>query len=146
MQYAAEIRDAFFTEGSQPSVKFQLIPEALDEKAKTVTLEIDGQVIAFKHKQPLRPVAVAWPGDVGQAAVVFQPTLRNTGNELRRDGPWAWFRLLNAATIRATNVSDRTRIIFNVGGRLSIFQMQSGSVLNPFTLPALSAFNCPSSF
>ena len=146
MQNASEIRDAFFTDGPQPSVKFQLIPEALDDDAKSVTLEIDGQVITFEQKQPLRPFAITWPGDIGQAAVAFRPELKKTGNELRRNGPWAWFRLLNAATMRATNASDRTRIIFNVGGRISIFQMQSGSVLNPFALPALSEFTCPSSF
>ena len=37
------------------------------------------------------------------------------------------------------------RIVFTVGGRIAIFQMQSGSVLNPFALPALTSFSCPKS-
>jgi type VI secretion system protein ImpL len=65
---------------------------------------------------------------------------------LAKDGPWAWFRLLDAAEIRRTNVSDRKRVIFNVSGRIAIFQLQSGSVINPFALPALSKFNCPKTF
>jgi type VI secretion system protein ImpL len=91
-------------------------------------------------------VAITWPGTVGLAGVVFTPTLSNRESQLAKDGPWAWFRLLNAAEIRRTNVSDRNRVIFNVGGRIAIFQLQSGSVLNPFALPALSKFNCPKTF
>ena len=65
---------------------------------------------------------------------------------LSRDGPWAAFRLLDAGEVRNTNVLDRKRVIFNVGGRIAIFDLQSGAVLNPFSLPALSRFSCPASF
>lgn len=146
MQYAAEIRDAFFAGGETPSVKFQITPEALDPKAQQVTLTIDGQDVTFQHSAAPTPAAITWPGGVGVARVTFQPAEANTGNSLGRDGPWAWFRLLSAAELRRTNVSDRTRVIFNVGGRVAIFQLQSGSVLNPFALPALSKFSCPTSF
>ena len=65
---------------------------------------------------------------------------------LTRDGPWGWFRLLDGAEVRSTNASDRKRVIFNVGGRIAIFQLQTGSVVNPFALAALSKFKCPESF
>ncbi|MDT8857526.1 type VI secretion system membrane subunit TssM [Paracoccaceae bacterium Fryx2] len=147
MQQAAEIRDAFFAGGPIPVVKFQITPEALDPKARGIVLEIDGQQVAFKHSdgQP-RPAAITWPGAVGLARVSFEPGESGSESTLSRDGPWAWYRLLDAAEIRKTNVSDRSRMIFNVGGRIAIFQMQSGSVLNPFALPALSKFSCPKSF
>ncbi|MEP4196388.1 MAG: type VI secretion system membrane subunit TssM [Aliishimia sp.] len=146
MQYAAEIRDAFFAGGETPAVKFQITPEALDPKAQEVTLDIDGQQVVFKHSAAPKPAAITWPGSVGVAQVTFQPAEANAGNVLTRDGPWAWFRLLSAAELRRTNVSDRSRVIFNVGGRIAIFQLQSGSVLNPFALPALNKFSCPKSF
>ncbi len=147
MQFAAEIRDAFFAGAPTPKVQFQLTPEALDPKAQGITLEVDGQPVAFKHTdgQP-RPVAIVWPGTVGLARVAFDPAAQGSESTLSRDGPWAWYRLLDAAEIRKTNVSDRSRLIFNVGGRIAIFQMQSGSVLNPFNLPALGKFACPKSF
>jgi len=147
MQQAAEIRDAFFAAGPAPVVQFQITPEALDPKADGVALEIDGQIAGFRHAdgQP-RPLAVTWPGTVGLARIAFEPAAAGSESTLSRDGPWGWFRLLDAAEIRRTNVSDRTRVIFNIGGRIAIFQMQSGSVLNPFALPALSKFTCPKSF
>ncbi len=145
-QYAGEIRDAFFTAGAQPQIQFQITPNALDPAAELVQLEIDGTMIEYKHGLAPRPVAVTWPGEVGAARVVFGPVQPGISNAIIRDGPWAWFRLLNAAEVRNTNVSDRKRVIFSVGGRHAIFILQSGSVLNPFALPALGEFSCPKSF
>ncbi|AVO37677.1 type VI secretion system membrane subunit TssM [Pukyongiella litopenaei] len=145
MQYAAEIKDTFFGGSPHAAVKFQITPEALDPKAKSVLLEIDGQQVPFQHRAQPNPVAVTWPGTVGMARVTFAPDKRNLESQVSRDGPWAWFRLLDAAEVRKTNASDRKRVIFNIGGRIAIFQLQSGSVLNPFALPALAKFSCPKS-
>jgi len=144
-QYAAEIRDAFFAAGAMPAVAFQVTPEALDEKSKKVTLTIDGTDIIFNHREAT-PVAVNWPGSVGVAKVVLEPAARNAENTMGMDGPWAWFRLLDAANVRDTPAADRLRVIFSVGGRIAIFQLQAGSVFNPFKLKALSKFSCPKSF
>ncbi len=144
---AFQIRDAFFANGPGAAVPFQITPVALDPNAQAVMLEIDGTISAFSHRdgRPL-PVAVTWPGSVGEARVQFDPPADGVQNALSRDGPWAWFRLLDAAEIRRTNVADRNRVIFNVGGRLAIYELQAGSVLNPFNLPALRNFSCPQSF
>ncbi len=144
---AADIRAAFFPEGATPVVRFQVTPEALDPKARTVVLEIDGKQVRFSQGegQPA-PTGVIWPGDAGYGRLSFEPADPGLESSLKRDGPWGLFRLLDAAEIRNTNVSDRKRVIFNVGGRIAIFQMQSGSSINPFALPALTKFSCPTSF
>ncbi len=146
MQYAGEIRDAFFAGGATPAVQFQITPKALDPKAKEVLLEIDGVKVSYNHRmgQPT-PVAVTWPGSVGLARITLLPQKRGNENVMSRDGPWAWFRLLDAAEVRRTNVSDRRRVNFRVGGRLALFELQSGSVVNPFALPAMAKFSCPKS-
>lgn len=147
MQHAAEIRDAFFAAGPVPKVQFQMTPEALDPKASSIVLELDGQRVAFAQGegQPT-PSAIGWPGAVGLGRITMEPPLVNGESTISRDGPWALFRLLDAAEIRRTNVADRTRVIFKVGGRIAIFGMQSGSVKNPFALAALTEFKCPASF
>tara|TARA_R110002096_G_scaffold313791_3_gene508076 strand:+ start:1527 stop:5111 length:3585 start_codon:yes stop_codon:yes gene_type:complete len=144
---AATIRSAFFPAGPTPSVSFQITPEALDPKAKSVLLEIDGAKVEFQQGsgQP-PPVGVTWPGPSGFARVIFEPQASGLENQLRRDGAWGWFRLLDAASIRRTSSSDKNRVIFNVGGRITIFQMQSGSSINAFALPELGKFSCPKSF
>jgi len=146
-EHAAAIRSAFFPAGATPSVTFQITPEALDPKASKMVLEIDGTAVEFVQGsgQPA-PSGVTWPGAAGFGRVVFEPALPGLESQLRRDGPWGWFRLLDAASIRNTNVSDKKRVIFNIGGRIAIFQMQSGSSINPFALPSLGKFSCPKSF
>jgi type VI secretion system protein ImpL len=146
LENAGVIRDTFFLAGPTPAVTFDITPEALDPKAQAVTLEVDGQQVGFAHRggQP-RPVKMTWPGQVGFARVTFEPADNGAENALTRDGDWGWFRLLDAAQVRKTNASDRSRVIFNVGGRIAIFQLRAGSVLNPFSLPALQGFQCPES-
>lgn len=147
LQAAAEIREAFFPNGPTPGVAFQITPMALDPNAEDVLLVIDGQNVTFAQNQgqPL-PTAITWPGAVGVAQVTFNPPLRDGESVVTKDGPWGWFRLLDAAEVRAGNAPDRKKVIFNVGGRISIFQLQVSSVQNAFQLPALSSFNCPQSF
>ncbi|OIQ33078.1 MAG: type VI secretion protein [Alphaproteobacteria bacterium MedPE-SWcel] len=146
MQFAAEIREAFFASGTAPLVAFQITPKALDPKAKEMILEIDGTTVEFNHKmgQPT-PVAVTWPGSVGLARITLNPKRRDSENVLSKDGPWAWFRLLDAAEVRRTNAADRRRLNFTVGGRLALYELQAGSVVNPFALPAMAKFSCPKS-
>jgi type VI secretion system protein ImpL len=144
---AALIRDAFFAGSPAMNVQFQITPEALDPKAQQVALEIDGQQVSFSHKDGTpRPFAIRWPGAVGATRIVFSPTKVGSESGVQFTGSWAWFRMLDAAEVRNTNAPDRKRVIFNIGGRIAIFQMQSGSTLNPFTLKALGAFSCPKSF
>ena len=147
LQAASEIKDAFFANGPAPAVSFQITPVALDPNAQQIVLTIDGQNVTFAQSagQPL-PTAITWPGAVGVAQVTFTPPLVNGESAVTKDGPWGWFRLLAGAEVRATNAPDRKRVIFNVGGRIAIFQMQTGSVLNAFALPAMASFACPASF
>ena len=147
LQAASEIKDAFFPNGPAPGVGFQITPVALDPNAQDIALNIDGQAVAFAQNagQPL-PTAITWPGAVGVAQVTFNPALNGGESTVTKDGPWGWFRLLDSAEVRATNAPDRKRVIFNVGGRIAIFQIQIGSVVNAFSLPAMTSFSCPSSF
>ena len=147
LQAATEIKEAFFANGPAPAISFQITPVALDPNAQQVTLTIDGQNVTFAQNsgQPL-PTAITWPGAVGVAQASFQPPLQGGESAVTKDGPWGWFRLLDSAEVRSTNVPDRKRVIFNVGGRIAIFQMQTGSVINPFSLAAMQSFSCPSSF
>ncbi len=147
LQAATEIKEAFFPNGPAASVPFQITPVALDPNATAVQLLIDGTQVNFAQNsgQPL-PTAVTWPGAVGVAQIAFTPALSGAESGVRKDGPWGWFRLLDSAEIRSTNAPDRRRIIFNIGGRIAMFEMQTGSVLNAFALPAMKTFSCPSSF
>jgi type VI secretion system protein ImpL len=147
-EYAAQIRDAFFSTG-QLGVQFQLIPYALDDNALSATILIDGTNVTLQKAEltasPL-PRSVTWPGDGTGARFGFGPSLEGVENAIARDSPWGWFRLLDSVHITPTNTPDRARMFFSVGGRHAVFDIQTSSVLNPFQLAALQEFTCPSSF
>ena len=145
LELAAEIRDAFFASGAEPSVSFEIRPEALSENAREVLLEIHGKQIAYRHNTTPEQVAVTWPGDVGLSRITFSPPLENMENSFFREGPWAWFRIFNTVPTPSAGAGDQNRMIFRVGTRTGIFKMRLGSAINPFTLPAVSRFRCPQS-
>jgi type VI secretion system protein ImpL len=142
-QLAAEIRDAYFLAPGLPSITFDLKPIALDPNAQQVTLMIDGQPLAYAHG-PQQTTSFKWPQG-GSTSVTFAPAIEGRKNLRQKDGPWGWFRLLDSAEVRRTNVADQTRIVFNVGGRIAMFQMRAGSAINPFSSKAVKRFRCPSS-
>jgi len=108
-QYAAEIRETFFN-GSSVSISFQITPFNLDPKAQAMSLIIDGNEVNFSHRnQQPTPARIDWPGDVGVARLTFIGAPEGVDASISRDGPWAWFRLLDTANKRKTSVSDRIR-------------------------------------
>jgi type VI secretion system protein ImpL len=143
-QRADKIRNAFFpTGGSVPQVAFELTPQTLSAEATQVLLEVDGQTMTYAHG-PARAQPMQWPGQgAGQARVVFTP--QQSGSTLSATGPWALFRLLDAAVVQRAAASDRFTVTFTAGGRSAAFEVRAGSVINPFALPELKAFQCPGS-
>lgn len=142
-QHADEIKNSFFTGPGLPNVGFEITPAALDPVVERVTLETGGQSVSYAHGPP-QASALTWPGTPGaRSRVAFTPIQPGAINDVNAEGPWSLFRLLDGAKLRRTNVSDRNRVVFNLGGRIAIFELRAGSVLNPFTLDALGSFSCP---
>jgi len=144
-QRAAEIRDAFFLSPGLPVVSFDLKILNLDPNARRVQLAIEGQILDYRQNQAAQDVPMQWPGEGGPTQVVLEPKRRNAENAAAFEGPWALFRMLDAAEVRRTQVADRSRVIFNIGGRIVSFQLRAGAAYNPFQLSALTNFRCPSS-
>jgi type VI secretion system protein ImpL len=144
-QKAAEIRDSFFLAPGLPSITFDLKPVSLDPTVDQVMVEIEGQPVTYAHGPP-EVTPLSWPGQTGgRTRVTFSPARSDVVNTVQRDGPWAWFRLLDTAEVQRTSVSDRNTVTFNLGGRTATFQLRAGSALNPFDASALRGFSCPSS-
>jgi type VI secretion system protein ImpL len=144
---AAEIRDSLFgAGGSTPTVNFEIAPVDLDASSTQVLLEIEGQTVTYNHGPP-RPVRLSWPGTSGpqQVRITFSPPVAGTPTTIKRDGPWAWFRLLDEAQVTQSSLSDRFIVTFEVGGRSATFELRANSVNNPFSLTSLEQFRCPGS-
>ena len=60
-------------------------------------------------------------------------------------GPWAWFRVLNSATLNQTNNPAVYQVMFDEQGHKAMFELRALSAVNPFGQDLLSGFYCPES-
>lgn len=137
---AQRIRNAFFAGGSELSVTLDITPVALDNNSTSVLLSINDQSITYDHG-PVQTKSLKWPGEGNRSArLTFAPEGPNAS--VARTGPWAMFRLFDLAKRSAVS-EDKFTATFVLGKRSAGFEVQTGSVLNPFTLSELSSFKCP---
>jgi type VI secretion system protein ImpL len=145
-QYAAKIREAFFPAGAQiPQIQFELKPLSLDNDVATFRLSLEGQEAVYRHG-PEQVSKFQWPGPATNTGVrlVFE-TLDGRQASRSMEGPWAWFRTLDAATVERTALPDRFNLTFAVEGLSARYELRAGSVANPFNLKELRSFRCPES-
>jgi type VI secretion system protein ImpL len=141
MQRADRIKQTYFGAGTpQPEVRFSLMPVYLDANVNRLVVEIDGQTLEYRHGAQ-RNMPMAWPGpNPGQAAITLEDKSGATPNIIEQ-GPWAFYRLLEKATIQPQ--SDVSFMLtFNVGGRTARLALQASSSRNPFAGNALQGFGC----
>jgi type VI secretion system protein ImpL len=143
-QRAAKIRDAFFGGGGrQASIRFDLKPLAIDAGLSKLTLEIDGQQLVHVANAAPRATAFQLPSGKGNGQVHFETTPPGR-SELRTDGSWAWFRMIDKGTLEAGAQSERYTLRFDLDGRKAAFELTASSVINPFRRDLLERFRCTS--
>jgi type VI secretion system protein ImpL len=145
-QLAAEIRDAFFPLGSStPAVDITFTPFSLHSGADMALLDVNGQIIQ-SYRTGSVPGTVTWPGDMasGSATLSLTPELPGRESTIKFDGAWGLKRLLDSGSL--TRNGDDLEARFVIGGRDVAYTIKTSSAANPFSLPALSAFNCPTEF
>ncbi len=142
-QRADRLRKMFFGAGGrQPSLRFDLLPQASDPALTKVSLDIDGQPVVYTAGATSRATAITLPSGKGGGQVVFEvtPALRA---ELRTEGPWAWFRMLDKGVLQPGAQAEKYTLNFDLDGHKMSYQMTASSVINPFRRDALEQFRCP---
>jgi type VI secretion system protein ImpL len=142
-QRAARVRDMFFAAGGrQPSLRFELKPVSGDPQLTTVVLDIDGQPVSYEPGTPVRATPVLLPSGKGGGQVHIEATPPGRA-ELRTDGPWAWFRMIDKGSLDPSSQGERYKLTFDLDGRKMVYELTASSVVNPFRRDALEQFRCP---
>jgi type VI secretion system protein ImpL len=144
LKHGTDMRAMIFQDGGQqPAVRFDLKPISLDADANSFLLELGGQSLTYRHG-PARSTRVAWPGpqEQGSARMVFE---RSNGGRVSvtKDGPWAWFRLLDQSEVRGTSSPETMRVTFQTGGLTSVYELRATSAVHPMRSKELTRFRCP---
>lgn len=139
-QRVQRIRDVFFGAGARtPEARFSLTPETLDASVTRFTLGVDGQTFEYRHG-PAESRSMVWPGAAGAASFAFEDRSGPIPG-LTRQGPWAWFRLLDQAQV-AHDSDTRFRITFTAGGKSMRVALDAASIRNPFGRNDVRGFRC----
>ena len=144
-QRAQVIRDVFFRGGGNtPSIQLDFKPLEMDTSIQQFILNVDGKIVRYAHGPPA-PMRVQFPGQGGQSQVhiTILPAPSTGTGSLRYEGPWALLRMFDDVKIQDTPQPERFVATINVGGRRAVFEVLASSVRNPFRLPELSQFHCP---
>ncbi|MFB2565722.1 type VI secretion system membrane subunit TssM [Rhizobium sp. IMFF44] len=142
---ASKIEHAFFPAGSEkPAISINVKPVTLSDSANAVMIAIAGERV-FYNRSRVVPKSIAWPAATtdSQSEVRFFPG--DFQPAIAQSGDWSPFRLFDAAEV-TVQAPDLFRARFEDQGREAEFDVQFGSVLNPFRLQALSDFSCPTQF
>jgi len=142
---ASKIERAFFPAGSEkPAISINVKPVSLSDSANAVMMEIEGERVVYFHG-PIQSKSIGWPaaGADNQSRIAFLPG--GWQEAMTQGGDWSPFRLFDAAKVTVEG-PDLFRARFEDSGRTAEFDVQFGSVLNPFRLQALSDFSCPAQF
>ncbi len=143
LRRASTIKSMFFQDGTQqPLIRFSLKPVYLDAEVRRFTLTLNDQRIRYSHG-PVKTSQMEWPGpgESGKVLIVFERF--GAGRfSIIKDGPWAWFKILDDSTI-VRKAADQALVAFQTAGLKARYQLRASSVTNPFTSHELVKFRCP---
>jgi type VI secretion system protein ImpL len=138
-----QIRQKYFGPSAQlPEQQFTLTPGDLDREANRFTLELDGQTLDYRHG-PVRSQPVKWPGPAPGAAAVTIEDRAGVQSNRTFQGPWAWFRLLDAAMLKV-ETDVRFDAVFQLGGHQATVIIEPASIRNPYQGSGVRQFRCGS--
>jgi type VI secretion system protein ImpL len=146
IQRAKTIQSAFFAGGgASPSISFELRPVRMDPVTTNFMLNVNGQTTNYSHG-PLFNQSFVWPGDAGlsQVQIQFSPLSSNGRSGLTLDGPWAFFRLLDSSGMTPSATPEKFQTKIQLDDRWIEYEIRANSAFNPFNLPELREFRCPS--
>jgi len=140
LQAADSVTHTFFANNpTQPQLSYQIEPVAL-AGAKSVTLQIDGQSMTFDGTAPI-PKTFDWPGS-GGASLSFA-TQGGAPAQRTWNGPWAVFRMMKVAAIRAGASPAIGEGSLTQGGARFDFRIRAMAGTNPFVVDPFVQVGCP---
>lgn len=126
---------------TKPLIGFALTPIRLGNHVRRIRFDIDGQTDAVTPAIA-RTFKASWPGAGNQIASIVLMTNTET-YKINKTGPWAWLRLLQAATIKTTNKLTDFTVTFNLSGNSATFALQADNRINPYLPGLVSDFRIP---
>lgn len=143
---AALIQKMFYLDNNPKlNIQFTLIPLTTTPNTKHFILNLEGQFISYEPGDK-KPQHLIWPGP--KPGTVSFEFINKNGKRFATTqiGPWAWFKILDKASIRATANLNRYELTFDLNGNAIKYQLISEQALNPFIPGIINNFRCSEIF
>ncbi len=143
MKKAEVIRSVFFRKSaSMPGFDYKLKPRRMDSTVRRFELSLGLDRIRYSHG-PKLPKSLSWPGETSEGVRLLFEDINETEHRQWYPGDWAFFRALDAATIKKSSRSNVFYVTFDVSSRKVEYELSAASSLNPFTPGWLNQYQCP---
>jgi len=146
LEHADEITDALFHGQPEPKLSFNVSLTTVSPIVSEIVFELDGAQRVYKNEKEFWR-GFEWPGPSGPTGASIR--IKGAGGldeELRRDGPWGFWRLLEAGRHTATKDDDKSfKIEWQMSAPPVIVRMQIRPQRknHPFPINFFRNLNCP---
>jgi type VI secretion system protein ImpL len=135
-----DLRDLFFDSAGNLAVQMAVVPRYLDPRAFSATLQVNDARATYRHEPP-RSMDVRWSGGEEAGSASIQMSLTNgTAPQLTASGPWALFRLLDAA--ERMEGPDGLVVAYTLNDARVAYLVKAASLNNPIVNKSWRAFRC----
>ncbi len=139
-----EITELMFRSGeATPRLSLDFRPRLLNKESARFSLDLGSETLSYSHG-PKFWRSVDWSGDQAERRLrmVFEQ-LNGGTNDRTYQGPWAWFRALDEATVEKTPRSDVFHVTFSAGEDSMVYEVRAKSVDNLLSQNSLRQYQCP---
>lgn len=139
-----QIRTIFFDSKGAPSLRYQIEPVSLSGRAGAATLNLEGQLVPYRHG-PSQTFTILWPNaSTNQNAGSSLTISGDATGALSYRGVWSSFRLLEAGrVVSARKIGDSIDLIMTVNGASVLYRIRALAPINPFRAHPLLNLRLP---
>ncbi|GLR25457.1 type VI secretion IcmF C-terminal domain-containing protein [Limnobacter litoralis] len=142
-QRADQIRQVMFAENpNEPGFSVRLTLVKSSNPQDVLYLDQDGKLTMFSMQfDPTH--SLQWKARPASGKISLRSS--DDAQSLVFKGPWALFRLFDAAQIKTTDRPERFLATIHLGAKSFELEVMANSAFNPLRMRALHAFRCPES-
>ena len=147
LERSDEITDGIFGKTGEPSLELSVKLTTVSPIVSEIVFELDGKKRVYKNEKEFWQ-AFTWPGEAEPGAAIRIRGAGGLDEELRREGPWGLWRLLEAGRHTAAKDDDK---VFRVEWQMSappvvvVMEIRPKRANHPFPLGFFRDTNCPAS-
>ena len=146
LKRADEITDSLFAGGDKPKVELQVNVKTVSPIVSEILFELDGQKRLYRNEKELW-FPFTWPGpNAGEGASIRLRGAGGLDEQIKREGHWGLFRLMEAGSATARKDTDD---VFNVTWEMTsppvsvTLEIRPTRANHPFSSSFFRATSCP---